>query len=60
LRPGAGVTTTRGDIHFVATEYGVVNLHGKTVRQRAELLIGIAHPSFREELEKFARQHHYI
>jgi acyl-CoA hydrolase len=50
LNPGGGVLTTRADVHYVATEFGVVNLHGKSVRQRAELLISIAHPSFREEL----------
>lgn len=60
LAPGAGVTTTRGDVHYVATEYGVVNLHGKTIRERAELLISIAHPQFREELESFAREQHYL
>ncbi|MDH4069065.1 MAG: 4-hydroxybutyrate CoA-transferase [Ignavibacteria bacterium] len=60
LREGAGVTTSRGDIHFVATEYGVVNLHGRTIRERSRLLISIAHPSFREELERFAREHHYF
>lgn len=57
---GAGVTTTRGDVHYVATEFGVVNLHGKTVRERAELLISIAHPAFREELEAFAVEQHYL
>jgi acyl-CoA hydrolase len=50
LKPGAGVVTTRADVHYVATEYGMVNLHGKNVRQRAELLISIAHPKFRQEL----------
>ncbi|ABF39953.1 acetyl-CoA hydrolase/transferase [Candidatus Koribacter versatilis Ellin345] len=50
LKPGAGVVTTRADVHFVATEFGIVNLHGKTVRERAELLISIAHPKFRKEL----------
>ena len=60
LREGAGVTTTRGDVHYVATEYGVVNLHGKTIRERAELLINIAHPQFRTELEEFAKEHHYL
>lgn len=52
LKPGAGVTTSRGDVHWVVTEYGAVNLHGKNLRQRAELLISIAHPKFREELER--------
>ncbi len=59
LREGAGVTTTRGDVHYVATEYGVVNLHGKTVRERIELLISIAHPKFRAELEAFAKERYF-
>jgi acyl-CoA hydrolase len=42
------------------TEYGLVDLYGKTVRERAKLLIGIAAPQFREELEKFAKEHKYI
>ena len=50
LDPGAGVTTTRNDVHYVVTEYGVANLYGKSVRQRAEELIRIAHPQFQEEL----------
>ena len=50
LNTGAGVVTTRADVHFVATEFGMVDLFGKSVRERAELLIGIAHPSFRDEL----------
>jgi len=60
LKEGAGVTTTRGDVHYVVTEFGVVNLHGRTVRQRVELLMSIAHPAFREELESFAKEHHYL
>ena len=60
VREGAGITTSRGDVHYVITEHGIVNLHGRTIRQRAELLIGIAHPSFREELEAFAKEHHYL
>ena len=60
LREGAGVTTTRGDVHYVATEYGVVNLHGKTIRERCELLINIAHPQFRAGLEEFAKKLHYL
>lgn len=51
LSQGAGVVTTRGHVHWVVTEYGAVNLHGKTLRQRAELLISIAHPDFRTELQ---------
>jgi acyl-CoA hydrolase len=50
IRSGAGVVTTRADVHYVVTEYGVANLHGKNLRQRAEALIQIAHPKFREEL----------
>jgi 4-hydroxybutyrate CoA-transferase len=55
LQPGAGVVTSRGDVHYVVTEYGVAYLHGKTIRQRAKALIAIAAPSFRDELERYAR-----
>ncbi|CAM1368250.1 4-hydroxybutyrate coenzyme A transferase [Tenacibaculum xiamenense] len=54
LKEGAGVTTTRAHVHYVATEYGVVNLFGKSLKQRAKELISIAHPNFRERLEKEA------
>jgi acyl-CoA hydrolase len=54
LRPGAGAVTSRGDVHYVVTEYGVAYLHGKNIRQRAEALIQIAHPSFRDELTDYA------
>lgn len=57
---GAGITTSRGDVHYVATEFGVVNLHGRTIRERAEMLISIAHPSFRQELEEYAKEQHYL
>ena len=50
LKPGAGVVTTRGDVHYVATEFGVADLFGRTLRQRAAALIAIAHPAFRSEL----------
>ena len=50
LTAGAGVVTTRGHVHWVVTEFGAVNLHGRSLRDRAELLIGIAHPDFRAEL----------
>jgi 4-hydroxybutyrate CoA-transferase len=56
LTEGAGVTTTRGDVHYVVTEYGVAELYGKTIRQRARALIDIAHPRFREELERDVRE----
>ncbi|MCB1308800.1 MAG: acetyl-CoA hydrolase/transferase family protein [Leptospiraceae bacterium] len=55
LTPGAGVVTSRGDVHYVVTEFGVANLFGKNLRQRAEALINIAHPDFRAELRKEAR-----
>lgn len=54
LKEGAGVVTTRGHLHWVATEYGVVNLFGKNMEQRAKELIKIAHPDHREELERAA------
>jgi acyl-CoA hydrolase len=54
LKPGAGVVTTRGHAHWVATEYGAVNLHGLTLRERAEALTSIAHPDFRAELRRAA------
>jgi acyl-CoA hydrolase len=52
LKPGAGVVTTRGHVQYVATEHGVVDLHGLSLRQRAEALISIAHPDFRAELRR--------
>lgn len=52
LKNGAGVVTTRADAHYVVTEYGVVNLFGKTLKERAEALISIAHPEDREKLEE--------
>lgn len=52
LKPGAGVVTTRGHIHWVVTEHGAVNLHGMTLRERGEALIAIAHPDFRAELRR--------
>jgi acyl-CoA hydrolase len=52
LKPGAGVVTTRGHVHWVVTEFGAVNLFGKSLRERAELLISIAHPDFRNDLRR--------
>lgn len=52
LKPGAGVVTTRGHVHYIITEYGVAFLYGKNLRQRAKALIDIAHPDDREFLEK--------
>lgn len=60
LKPGAGVVTTRGHVHWVVTEYGMVNLHGLSLRKRAEALISIAHPDFRSELQRdVAAVRHY-
>lgn len=52
LKPGAGVVTTRAHVHYVATEFGVVNLYGKSLNERAQALISISHPSVREQLAK--------
>jgi acyl-CoA hydrolase len=60
LQPGEGVVTSRGDVHYVVTEHGVAYLHGKTLCQRVEALIGIAHPKFRQELERFATEHQLL
>jgi len=60
LKPGAGVVTTRGHVHYVVTEHGAVDLYGMTLRQRAEALISIAHPDFRAELRReVAALRHY-
>jgi acyl-CoA hydrolase len=60
LAEGAGVVTSRGDIHYVVTEYGVADLWGRNIRQRTMALIGIAHPDFRGELLSAARQRRFI
>ena len=60
LKQGAGVVTTRNHIHYVVTEYGVADLYGKTIHERAKSLIDVAHPQFREELTKEAKALHYI
>jgi 4-hydroxybutyrate CoA-transferase len=52
LKPGTAVTTTRNDVHYVVTEYGIADLFGKSITQRSEQLIKIAHPKFREQLKK--------
>lgn len=56
LKKGAGVVTTRAHVHYVVTEYGVANLYGKNMRERAKALIEIAHPDHREKLEKSVRE----
>jgi len=60
LKHGAGVVTTRNHVRYVVTEYGVADLYGKTIRQRAQSLIQIAHPDFREQLSREARELNYI
>lgn len=60
LKPGAGVTTTRNDVHFVVTEYGVADLWGRKVSERVAALVNIAHPKFRESLLAYAREQNYI
>ncbi len=61
LKPGAGVVTTRGHVHYVVSEYGAVNLHGLNLRQRAKALISIAHPDFRAELRReYAALRHVV
>ena len=56
LKPGAGVVTTRAHVHFVVTEFGVADLYGKNIAQRAKSLISIAHPDHREELDRNAHE----
>ncbi|MBU2447274.1 MAG: 4-hydroxybutyrate CoA-transferase [Bacteroidetes bacterium] len=60
LKPGAGVVTNRADVHYVVTENGVAQLHGKSIRERVNEMINIAHPDFRDELKHFAKQNNYI
>ncbi len=60
LKPSAGVVTSRADVHYIVTEYGVAHLYGKSIRERAKALINIAHPSFRESLEIFAKENFKI
>ncbi|HYA94901.1 MAG TPA: acetyl-CoA hydrolase/transferase C-terminal domain-containing protein [Terriglobales bacterium] len=56
LDPGAGVVTSRGAVHYVVTEFGIAYLHGRSIRQRAEALIQIAHPDFRKELYDYCER----
>jgi acetyl-CoA hydrolase len=60
IEPGAGIVTTRADVHYVATEFGIAYLHGKSIRERAHALIGIAHPKFRDELRFQAKKANII
>src|SRR6266498_4864619 len=60
LKLGAGVVTSRNHVRYVVTEYGVADLYGKSIRQRAQQLINIAHPDFRADLEQQAKELHYL
>ena len=60
LKPGAGVVTSRGDVHYVVTEYGVAYLFGKSIQERVRALIEISHPAFRQELTDFAKNNYHI
>jgi acetyl-CoA hydrolase len=60
LLPGSGVVTSRADVHYVVTELGIANLHGKSIRERARQLIDISHPDFREELEAAAKKRNLV
>jgi acyl-CoA hydrolase len=60
LAEGSGVVTTRADVHYVVTEFGTAALFGKSLRERAEALIAIAHPDFREELRAAARKRNLL
>jgi acetyl-CoA hydrolase len=60
LKQGAGVVTSRNHVRYVVTEYGIADLYGKTIRQRAYALINVAHPDFRADLKRIASELHYI
>jgi len=60
LTEGSGVVTTRGDVHYVVTEYGIAYLHGKSIRERVLSLVNIAHPKFRNELIEAAKRQRYV
>lgn len=60
LSEGSGVVTSRGDVHYVVTEYGIATLRGRSIRERALELIQVAHPKFRDQLLEQARQHYHV
>ena len=60
LKPGAGVVTSRGDVHYVVTEYGIAYLFGKSIRERTKALIEIAHPKYRDELASFVKNNYHF
>ena len=60
LAPGDAVTTPKNTVDMVVTEYGIAELRGRTIRERARALISVAHPTFRDELERSARELSYL
>lgn len=58
--PRGGVVTSRGDVHYVVTEWGIATLRGKSIRERALELIQVAHPDFRDELLREVRKHYWV
>jgi acetyl-CoA hydrolase len=60
LKQGAGVVTGRNHVRYIVTEFGIADLYGKSIRQRARALINIAHPKFRDELTRQAIELHYL
>ena len=60
LQQGAGVVTTRAHVETIVTEYGIAEMHGRSIPERARALIAIAHPRFREQLEREAREAHFL
>ena len=60
LKRGAGVVTSRNHVRYIVTEYGVADLYGKSIRKRAETLISIAHPDFRDDMKREATELRYI
>jgi acetyl-CoA hydrolase len=60
LKPGAGVVTSRGDVHYVVTEYGTAYLHGKSIRERVQALINISDPKFHDELTAYAKKQRWL
>jgi len=60
LTPGSGVVASRGSIHYVVTEWGIAYLHGRSIRERAEALINIAHPKFRNDLYDYCEKTRWL
>ncbi len=60
LDQGAGVVTSRGDVHYIVTEYGIASLHGKNIRERALSLISISHPDFRDDLLRYVKERNIV